>query len=116
MKFQWADYNRAGLPTSCARHVSTTLHTADLPGLSLVHRGKVRDVFALDSDRLLMVATDRLSAFDVVLLLGSGSLGLCYHFFVLGYVGGCGGAGVQKSTTQLNKSELLIYYPFLYPG
>jgi phosphoribosylaminoimidazole-succinocarboxamide synthase len=47
--------------------VSTTLHTSDLPGLPLLHRGKVRDVYALGSDRLLMVATDRLSAFDVVL-------------------------------------------------
>lgn len=45
----------------------TTLHTADLPGLELLHRGKVRDVFALPGNRLLMVASDRLSAFDVVL-------------------------------------------------
>ena len=36
----------------------------DLP---LLHRGKVRDVYALGSDELLIVATDRLSAFDVVL-------------------------------------------------
>lgn len=47
--------------------MSTTLHTSDLPGLELLHRGKVRDVYALDDARLLMVATDRLSAFDVVL-------------------------------------------------
>jgi len=47
--------------------VPTTLHTSDLPGLPLVHRGKVRDVYALPGNRLLMVATDRLSAFDVVL-------------------------------------------------
>jgi len=47
--------------------VATTLHTSDLPGLELLHRGKVRDVFALPGQRLLMVATDRLSAFDVVL-------------------------------------------------
>lgn len=40
---------------------------ADLPGLELLHRGKVRDVFALPEDRLLLVATDRLSAYDVVL-------------------------------------------------
>jgi phosphoribosylaminoimidazole-succinocarboxamide synthase len=45
----------------------TTLLQADLPGLELVHRGKVRDVFALSGHRLLIVATDRLSAFDVVL-------------------------------------------------
>ena len=47
--------------------MTTVLHTADLPGLELLHRGKVRDVFALPEHRLLMVATDRLSAFDVVL-------------------------------------------------
>ncbi|MBP6596206.1 MAG: phosphoribosylaminoimidazolesuccinocarboxamide synthase [Arenimonas sp.] len=45
----------------------TTLHTSDLPGLPLIHRGKVRDVYELPGQRLLMVATDRLSAFDVVL-------------------------------------------------
>ena len=45
----------------------TTLLQADLPGLELIHRGKVRDVFVLPGNRLLIVATDRLSAFDVVL-------------------------------------------------
>lgn len=35
-------------------------------GLQRLHKGKVREVFALPADRLLMVATDRLSAFDVV--------------------------------------------------
>jgi phosphoribosylaminoimidazole-succinocarboxamide synthase len=47
--------------------VPTTLSQSDLPGLDLIHRGKVRDVYALPGNRLLMVATDRLSAFDVVL-------------------------------------------------
>lgn len=47
--------------------MSTTLHTSELPGLELLHRGKVRDVFALPGNALLMVASDRLSAFDVVL-------------------------------------------------
>lgn len=44
-----------------------SLLQADLPGLTLRHRGKVRDVFELSDGRLLIVATDRLSAFDVVL-------------------------------------------------
>ena len=35
--------------------------------LPLVARGKVRDIYAVGEDRLLLVATDRLSAFDVVL-------------------------------------------------
>lgn len=47
--------------------MATTLTQSDLPGLDLIHRGKVRDVFDLGDGRLLMVATDRLSAFDVVL-------------------------------------------------
>lgn len=47
--------------------MTTTLAKSDLPGLELIHRGKVRDVYALDEQRLLMVASDRLSAFDVIL-------------------------------------------------
>jgi phosphoribosylaminoimidazole-succinocarboxamide synthase len=43
-----------------------TLIASDLEGLSLVHRGKVRETYAVGEDRLLLVATDRLSAFDVV--------------------------------------------------
>jgi phosphoribosylaminoimidazole-succinocarboxamide synthase len=38
-----------------------------LAGLELLHRGKVRDVYAVDAESLLIVTTDRLSAFDVVL-------------------------------------------------
>jgi phosphoribosylaminoimidazole-succinocarboxamide synthase len=38
-----------------------------LPGLRLVKRGKVRDVYEVDNDRLLIVATDRISAFDCIL-------------------------------------------------
>lgn len=47
---------------SVAPVVETTL--ADL---NLVRRGKVRDVYAVDEDRLLIVATDRVSAFDCVI-------------------------------------------------
>ena len=47
--------------------MSTTLHTSELSDLPLLHRGKVRDVYGLPDNALLMVATDRLSAFDVVL-------------------------------------------------
>ena len=39
----------------------------NLPGLTPFARGKVRDVYAVGDDRLLIVATDRISAFDVVL-------------------------------------------------
>ncbi len=40
---------------------------SDVPGLELLRRGKVRDVYAIDDRHLLIVASDRLSAFDVVL-------------------------------------------------
>ncbi len=37
------------------------------PGLPLFRRGKVREMYVVDDDRLLMVASDRVSAFDVVM-------------------------------------------------
>lgn len=40
---------------------------SNIPGLPLLSRGKVRDLYAVGDDRLLMVASDRISAFDVVL-------------------------------------------------
>jgi phosphoribosylaminoimidazole-succinocarboxamide synthase len=46
---------------------SKPLIDSNIPELELLHRGKVRDVYAVDEDRLLLVATDRLSAFDCVL-------------------------------------------------
>lgn len=46
--------------------MTTAVRVSALP-LPLVRRGKVRDVYAIDADRLLLVATDRVSAFDVVM-------------------------------------------------
>ena len=43
------------------------LRETNLPGIKLFSRGKVRDVYEVAGDRLLVVATDRLSAFDVVM-------------------------------------------------
>ena len=37
------------------------------PGQTNVYKGKVREVYSLDNDLLVMIATDRLSAFDVVM-------------------------------------------------
>src|ERR1700739_4306726 len=45
------------------------LHT-EFPDLQLHASGKVRDVYRLDRDRLLFVATDRISAFDYILATG----------------------------------------------
>jgi len=50
-----------------AATLSETLFESKLTSLPLLRQGKVRDVYAVGSDRLLIVATDRLSAFDVVL-------------------------------------------------
>ncbi len=46
---------------------SDPVFETSLKGLELIHRGKVRDVYALDAKRMLIVTSDRLSAFDVVL-------------------------------------------------
>ncbi|MDM7455953.1 MAG: phosphoribosylaminoimidazolesuccinocarboxamide synthase [Tepidimonas sp.] len=43
------------------------LHTSHLTSLPLLARGKVRDNYAVGEDRILMVATDRISAFDVIM-------------------------------------------------
>ena len=46
---------------------ATTLLQTSLPDLKLLRRGKVRDVYEVDDDSLLIVATDRISAFDCIL-------------------------------------------------
>jgi phosphoribosylaminoimidazole-succinocarboxamide synthase len=43
------------------------LHTSSITSLPLLARGKVRDNYAVGDDRILMVASDRLSAFDVIM-------------------------------------------------
>ncbi len=45
----------------------TTVHTSSLTSLKLLARGKVRDNYAVGEDRILMVASDRISAFDVIM-------------------------------------------------
>ncbi len=46
---------------------ASTVSETSFTDLSLVHRGKVRDVYRISDDRLLLVATDRISAFDCIL-------------------------------------------------
>jgi len=46
---------------------TTPLFESQLKSLPLIKRGKVRDIYDIDKERMLIVATDRLSAFDVVL-------------------------------------------------
>ncbi len=47
--------------------MTAALHTSNITSLPLVARGKVRDNYAVGPDRILMVASDRLSAFDVIM-------------------------------------------------
>ena len=47
--------------------MADALHTSALTSLPLLARGKVRDNYAVGNDRILMVASDRLSAFDVIM-------------------------------------------------
>ena len=57
--------------------MSTALHTSALSSLPLLARGKVRDNYAVGTDRILMVASDRISAFDVIMgepIPGKGAL------------------------------------------
>ena len=43
------------------------IYETDIPNLTLLARGKVRDIYEIDDQRLLIVTTDRLSAYDVIL-------------------------------------------------
>ncbi len=47
--------------------MSKTLTESSITSLPLIHRGKVRDIYDIDSEKMLLITTDRLSAFDVVL-------------------------------------------------
>jgi phosphoribosylaminoimidazole-succinocarboxamide synthase len=50
--------------------MNAALLQTDLGSLPLLARGKVRDIYAIDEDQLLFIATDRISAFDHVLATG----------------------------------------------
>ena len=57
--------------------MTSALHTSALNSLPLLARGKVRDNYAVGDDRILMVASDRISAFDVIMgepIPGKGAL------------------------------------------
>jgi len=58
---------RAGSQTSDPQADGAPMLQSRLRSLPLVYRGKVRDTYAVGSERLLIVTTDRLSAFDVVM-------------------------------------------------
>ena len=47
--------------------MSATLHTSHIKSLPLLHNGKVRDIYDIDDDHMLIVTSDRISAFDVIM-------------------------------------------------
>ena len=47
--------------------MTAPLFESSITSLKLLNKGKVRDIYAVDADKLLIVTTDRLSAFDVIL-------------------------------------------------
>src|ERR1051326_184810 len=55
--------------------LDTVLLRTDIPELELYASGKVRDVYRVDNEHLLFIATDRISAFDYVLATGTPSKG-----------------------------------------
>jgi phosphoribosylaminoimidazole-succinocarboxamide synthase len=57
--------------------MSETVFESKLRSLDLVYRGKVRDVYAVDDRRLLILVSDRLSAFDVVMPIPSPARARC---------------------------------------
>ena len=68
----------------------TALHTSALTSLPLLARGKVRDNYAVGDNRILMVASDRLSAFDVIMgepIPGKGELLTKMALFWFGKLG-----------------------------
>ena len=55
--------------------MSAPLLKTNLQSLSQIHQGKVRDIYAIDDSTMLLVSTDRLSAFDVILPTGIANKG-----------------------------------------
>ena len=50
--------------------MTTPLLQTHLASLKRIHQGKVRDIYEIDTHTMLLVSTDRLSAFDVILPTG----------------------------------------------
>ncbi len=70
--------------------MTNALHTSSLTSLPLLARGKVRDNYAVGEDRILMVASDRISAFDVIMgepIPGKGELLTQMALFWFGQLG-----------------------------
>ena len=103
--------------------MAEALVQSDCPGLTLLARGKVRDVYEVDATSLLFVATDRISAFDVVMrngIPGKGRILTQLSLFWFQLLGDCGPnhlitadlarmpASVQPHAAQLAGRSMLV--------
>ncbi|HSS66612.1 MAG TPA: phosphoribosylaminoimidazolesuccinocarboxamide synthase, partial [Gammaproteobacteria bacterium] len=83
-----------------------TVFESELSSLDLLHRGKVRDIYAVDEAHMLIVASDRLSAFDVVLpdpIPGKGAVLTDLSVFWFGHTGSI----VRNHLSGLSLEEVL---------
>jgi phosphoribosylaminoimidazole-succinocarboxamide synthase len=55
------------LSSTASNIMTDALYASSIQSLPLIHKGKVRDIYAVDDQRMLIITTDRLSAFDVIL-------------------------------------------------
>ncbi len=98
--------------------MTASLRETSLP-LALLRRGKVRDVYEVDTDRLLLVTTDRISAFDVVMNEAIPYKGIVltqlssWWFKQLGSIEG--GAAVKHHLISADINEIVSELPALAP-
>ena len=81
----------------------TTLLQTSIISLPFLHRGKVRDIYAVGEDKLLVVQTDRLSAFDVILedpIPGKGEVLTTSMFGKLGHLAPNHMTGIPESVVS----------------
>ena len=99
-----AHFAAAGFGGAGSGTAMNAIFETDLQGLELIGRGKVRDIYAAGDEHLLIVATDRLSAFDVVLpdpIPGKGAVLTGLSRFWFSRIGGivrnhCATAGIEE--------------------
>src|SRR5690554_7473730 len=74
----------------------------NFPGQKSVYRGKVREVYNINDELLVMIATDRISAFDVVLPKGIPYKGQILNQIATKFI--------DRKSTRLNSSHVRISY------
>ena len=79
---------------------SLTATEYNFPGQTKVYHGKVRDVYTVSGNRLVMVATDRISAFDVILPKGIPFKGQILNQIAAQFL-----EATDRKSTRLNSSH-----------